>query len=136
MPTMNLCKIVKKNEPTLGSSRGGGEVDSKVCRLIVYSSFRDTINRDCGLSECDSKKKILVHDLDGSFTDTVDSYILPNANSSWDNQQGTVCSVDDFKIPGAMQITIHGDRIPMDEVRPFTGKLDTLSSRIFLTKLY
>ena len=80
----------------------------------------------CGQMECDSQKKILIHDIDGTFTGTP-SYIIPESERHWtDRASDRGRGIGDDKIPTTMQTTVDGERIPIDVVRPLKGKYDSM----------
>ena len=87
----------------------------------------------CGDMECDAEKKLLIHDLDGSFTGSSGSaYIIPQADRAWDSPE-TSRGIGDFRIPGAMQTYLNGTRIDIELVRKHTGKIHLI---IYLTNIF
>ena len=76
----------------------------------------------CGDMECDAEKKLLIHDLDGSFVGTSgSSYIVPQSDRAWDVPSQAHRGIGDFRIPTAMQTYPNGTRMAMSLVRPHTG---------------
>ena len=87
--------------------------------------FRDIKDGNCGKLECDGRKKLLVFDSDGTFTDSPDhAYILPVSEMAWDDDPKNLPrGLDDGVIPNIMRTYANGSRInDINAVRPFKGK--------------
>ena len=78
----------------------------------------------CGDMECDAEKKLLIHDVDGSFTQSSGSvWIIPQSERNWDVPGQEHRGIGDFRIPSVQQTTIDGERIPYDHIRTHKGTL-------------
>ena len=73
--------------------------------------------------ECDAEKKLLIHDVTGSFTDqNREAYIIPQADRAWDNPATPERGLGDYRIPAVMWTDVSGERLPVEQVKPFTGR--------------
>ena len=92
--------------------------------ILIQFCFASFINAgSCGDMECDSQKKIMIHDLDGSFTQSPRSaWIIPQSDRNWDVPGQEIRGIGDYRIPSVQQTTVDGDRIPLEDIRPHTGE--------------
>lgn len=69
---------------------------------------------------CDAKVKTLVVDMDGSFLGHVGS-VIPQSEHEWNGDPAYM--LGDYRVPKEMQVTLDGERIPMDTLAPHKGKM-------------
>lgn len=77
--------------------------------------------------DCDSKKKALFKDLDGSFLGHVGS-VISHSEYEWngDPRRG----LGDYRIPKEMVTMLDGTRIPYDVLAPNKGKHKMVGSSL------
>ena len=72
--------------------------------------------------ECDAEKKILIHDVTGTFTGRDgEVFIIPQSDRAWDHALMTKRGLGDYRIPAAMWTDVNGERLSVDQVKPYTG---------------
>ncbi|XP_076610974.1 PKHD1 like 1, tandem duplicate 1 [Chaetodon auriga] len=73
---------------------------------------------DCVDMDCDSKKKTMLKDLDGSFLGAVGT-VLPQSEYEWDGDPRR--GLGDYRIPKVMLAFLNGSRIPVNQIAPHKG---------------
>ena len=69
--------------------------------------------------ECDGQKKILLHDIDGTFLEDGPGSIIPQSEFEWggDPRRG----LGDYRIPKTLLTELNGDRIDVNNIAPNKG---------------
>ena len=104
------------------------DVTLETAVLIHRPNLKRVNIADCTDMQCDSKKKFMVIDLDGSFFGGAGSTILPESEYEWDGvtrnsvtYTDTADGLGDYRIPAPMQTNSAGGKIPMEHVYTESG---------------
>lgn len=86
------------------------------CFLDVFDS---KINpSDCVDMACDAMVKALLVDMDGSLLGQAGS-VIPQSEYQWNGNPAYM--LGDYRVPKEMQVTVDGQRIPMETLAPHKG---------------
>ena len=97
------------------------EMGSNTSKFYNHNPILDSINpSDCVDMDCDGLKKILIRDIDGSFTGSQGlASLISRSEYEWDGDRRR--GLGDYRIPIAMLSRADGSRIDVNSIYPNKG---------------